>query len=63
MSKGCKLLKSMLKSLSILKIKFVTQVFYFYKQHILWNDNFKVQLYFSKAKPIHVFFLLHFTVT
>ena len=33
-----------------MKIKFVTEVFYFYKEHILPNENFKVQLYLSHGK-------------
>ena len=40
----------MLKWLNILKIKFVTEVFYFCKEHILRNENFKVQLYLSHGK-------------
>ena len=36
--------------MNILKIKFVTEVFYFCKEHILRNENFKVQLYLSHGK-------------
>ena len=51
----------MLKCFSILKIKLVMQVFYFYKKHSSidtdkqWNEKFEV-------KPIHAVFSLHFTV-
>ena len=61
MSKDGNLLKSVLKRLSILKIKLVTGVFYFYKKRILrytqknnGMTNLRVNYISLMVKPIHV---------